>query len=198
MSINIRKKLEEPLRRMSLESGKALKEMSVSLTKMIKPSSSDLHVHNAQSACKSLTSLLHSGILKDVEPQKLISILTATSLLIDIINLTEKILESLHELASAARFKDEIEPPIFAKKPNSRSIVCGWATKGQDDHVVTIVKDDCYNDNKSEKDNRSNQVLIHEKHEDCLHEKHEDDDAHVHSSCDSCGHTSLRVIVECR
>ncbi|WZY89841.1 hypothetical protein YC2023_046576 [Brassica napus] len=198
VSIDIRKKLEEPLRRMSLESGKAMKEMSVSLTKMIKPSSSDLHVRNAQSACKSLTSLLHSGILKEVESQELISLLTAISLLIDIINLTENILESLHELASAARFKDKIESPIFAEKPNSKSIVCGWATKGQDDHVVTIVNDDCCNGNTSEKGNRSNKVLIHEKHEDCVHEKHEDDDAHVHSSCDSCGHTSLRVIVECR
>ncbi|CDY30563.1 BnaA04g15700D [Brassica napus] len=191
VSIDIRKKLEEPLRRMSLESGKAMKEMSVSLTKMIKPSSSDLHVRNAQSACKSLTSLLHSGILKEVESQELISLLTAISLLIDIINLTENILESLHELASAARFKDKIESPIFAEKPNSKSIVCGWATKGQDDHVVTIVNDDCCNGNTSEKGNRSNKVLIHEKHEDY-------DDAHVHSSCDSCGHTSLRVIVECR
>ncbi|CAN7018161.1 hypothetical protein F2Q70_00027970 [Brassica cretica] len=198
VSIDIRKKLEEPLRRMSLESGKAMKEMSVSLTKMIKPSSSDLHVRNAQSACKSLTSLLHSGILKEVESQELISLLTAISLLIDIINLTENILESLHELASAARFKDKIESPIFAEKPNSKSIVCGWATKGQDDHVVTIVNDDCCNGNTSEKGNRSNKVLIHEKHENCVHEKHEDDDAHVNSSCDSCGHTSLRVIVECR
>ncbi|KAF8098253.1 hypothetical protein N665_0270s0025 [Sinapis alba] len=198
VSIDIRKKLEEPLRRMSLETGKAMKEMSVSLTKMIKPSSSDLHVRNAQSACKSLTNLLHSGILKEVEPQELISLLTAISLLIDIINLTEKILESLHELASAARFKDKIEPPI-SEKPNSRSIVRGWATNGQDDHVVTIVKDGCYNGtNTSEKDNQSNQVLIHENHEDCVHEKHEDDDAHLHSSCDSCAHTSLRVIVECR
>ncbi|CAN7060722.1 hypothetical protein IGI04_016183 [Brassica rapa subsp. trilocularis] len=198
VSIDIRKKLEEPFRRMSFESGKAMKEMSVSLTKMIKPSSSDLHVRNAQSACKSLTSLLHSGILKEVESQELISLLTAISLLIDIINLTENILESLHELASAARFKDKTESPIFAEKPNSKSIVCGWATKGQDDHVVTIVNDDCCNGNTSEKGNRSNKVLIHEKHEDCVHEKHEDDDAHVHSSCDSCGHTSLRVIVECR
>ncbi|KAF3559971.1 hypothetical protein F2Q69_00016768 [Brassica cretica] len=198
VSIDIRKKLEEPLRRMSLESGKAMKEMSVSLTKMIKPSSSDDHVRNALSACKSLTSLLHSGILKEVESQELISLLTAISLLIDIINLTENILESLHELASAARFKDKIESPIFAEKPNSKSIVCGWATKGQDDHVVTIVNDDCCNGNTSEKGNRSNKVLIHEKHEDCVHEKHEDDDAHVNSSCDSCGHTSLRVIVECR
>ncbi|CAH2060907.1 unnamed protein product [Thlaspi arvense] len=193
VSIGIKKKLEEPLRRMSSELGKAMKEMSISLKKMIKPSSSDLHLQNAQSTCKALTNLLKSGILKEVDPLELISLLTAISLLIDIINLTQKILESLHELASASRFKNKIEPP----KPNAKSIVCGRSTKCHDDHVVTIVQDDGYNDVTSKNDNRSNEVSSHEKHEDCVHEKHEDGDTHVHSSCDSYGQTSIRVVVGC-
>lgn len=196
MSTHIKKKVEEPLRKISLESGKAMKEMSISLKKMIKPSSSDIHLKNAQSASKALTTLLNSGILKEAEPLELISLLTAISLLIDIINLTEKILESLHELASAARFKNKIETPIFAEKPNAKSIVCGRPTKCHDDHVITIVHDDGYNDDTSKNDNRSNEFSIHEKHEDFVQEKHEDGDTHVHSSCDSCGHTSLRVVVE--
>ncbi|CAA7022693.1 unnamed protein product [Microthlaspi erraticum] len=188
VSIDIKKKVEEPLRRISLESGKAMKEMSISLKKMIKPSSSDLHVQNAQSACKTLTSLLNSGIFKEAEPLELISLLTAISLLTDIINLTEKILESLHELASAAKFKNKIETPVFAEKPNAKSIVCGRPTKCHDDHVITIVHDDGKNDDTSKKDNLSKEFTIHEKHEDGV--------THVHSSCESCGHTSLRVVVE--
>lgn len=194
----MKNKLEEPLRKMSSESGKAMKEMSISLKKMIKPSSSDLHVQNAQYACKSLTNLLNSGILKEVEPLKLISLLTAISLLMDIINLTQKILECLHELASAARFKNKSEQPIFAEKPNAKSVVCGRPTKCHDDHVVTIIEDDGCNDDASKNDNRSNEASINEKHEDGFHEKHEDGDTHVHSICVSCGHTSLRVVVECR
>ncbi|XP_024016080.1 aluminum-activated malate transporter 7 [Eutrema salsugineum] len=188
VSSDIKKKLEEPLRRMSSESGKAMKEMSISFKKMTKPSSSDLHVQNAQSACKSLSSLLNSGILKEVEPLELISLLTAISLLIDIINLTEKILESLHELASAARFKNKIEPPVLAAKPKAKSI-CGRPTKCHGDHVVTIGNDG-YCDDTSKNDNRSLEVLIHE--------KQEEGDTHLHSSCDSCCHNSLRVVVECR
>ncbi|CAN8287904.1 unnamed protein product, partial [Cochlearia groenlandica] len=110
-SINVKKKLEEPLKKMSAESGKAMNEMSISLNKMIIPSSCDIHVKNAQSACKSLTSLINSGILKEVEPLELISLLTTISLLIDIINLIEKILESLHELSSSARFKNKNDEP---------------------------------------------------------------------------------------
>lgn len=175
VSIDIKKKLGEPLRRMSSEAGKAMKEMSNSLKKMTKPSSSNLHVQNARSAIKSLTNLLDSGILKEVEPQEMISLLTAVSLLIDIINLTEKILESLHELASAAKFKNKIE--LTSEKPNAKSIVCVQPTKCHDDHVVTIFEDD----DTSKNNNRSNEVPIHEEHE---------------TKCVSRSHTSHRGVVE--
>ncbi|XP_010510791.1 PREDICTED: aluminum-activated malate transporter 7-like [Camelina sativa] len=181
--VEIKNKLREPLKRMSLESGKAMKEMSMSLKKMTKPSSCDLHVQNARSACKSLTNLLNSGILKEVEPLELISLLTAISLLIDIINLTEKILESLHELASAAKFKDKTERPLSFEKTNAKSIVCGRPIKCHDDHVVTIIEDDGNNDDTSKNDNRSNEVTNHE--------KREDSNTHVHVKC-------LCDVVECR
>ncbi|EOA28707.1 hypothetical protein CARUB_v10024935mg [Capsella rubella] len=156
VSIDIKKKLREPLRRMSLESGKAMKEMSMSLKNMTKPSSCELHVQNARSACKSLTNLLNSGILKEVEPLELISLLTAISLLIDIINLTEKILESLHELASAAKFKNKIERPnLLPEKTSAKSIVSVRPIKcHDDDHVITIIEDDGNDDDTSKNDSR--------------------------------------------
>ncbi|XP_010473117.1 PREDICTED: aluminum-activated malate transporter 7-like [Camelina sativa] len=188
--VDIKHKLREPLKRMSLESGKAMKEMSMSLKKMTKPSSCDIHVQNARSACKSLTNLLNSGILKEVEPLELISLLTAISLLIDIINLTEKILESLHELASAAKFKDKIERPLSFEKTNAKSIVCVRPIKCQDDHVITIIEDDGNNDDTSKNDNCSKEVSNRE--------KYEGSDTHVHIKCVSCGgHTCLCDVVEC-
>ncbi|KAL0754530.1 hypothetical protein Bca101_092198 [Brassica carinata] len=108
--IDIKKKLEEPFRRMSMESGKALKEASISLKKMMKSSSYDIHIINSQSACKALSTLLKSGILNDVEPLQMVSLLTTVSLLNDIVHLTEKISESVRELASAASFKNKMKP----------------------------------------------------------------------------------------
>ena len=93
-----------------MESGKALKEASISLKKMMKSSSYDIHIINSQSACKTLSTLLKSGILNDVEPLQMVSLLTTVSLLNDIVHLTEKISESVRELASAASFKNKMKP----------------------------------------------------------------------------------------
>ena len=97
-----------------------MKEASISLKKMTKSSSSyDTHMDHiisSQSACEALSTLLKSGILNDVEPLQMVSLLTTVSLLNDIDNITEKISESVQELASAARFKNKMkltEPKIF-------------------------------------------------------------------------------------
>ncbi|KAF2620353.1 hypothetical protein F2Q68_00040510 [Brassica cretica] len=125
--IDIKKKLEEPFRRMSMESGKALKEASISLKKMMKSSSYDIHIINSQSACKALSTLLKSGILNDVEPLQMVSLLTTVSLLNDIVHLTEKISESVRELASAASFKNKMKPtePTAEGKAECNSVQKG-------------------------------------------------------------------------
>ncbi|KAF3494149.1 hypothetical protein DY000_02054531 [Brassica cretica] len=122
--IDIKKKLEEPFRRMSMESGKALKEASISLKKMMKSSSYDIHIINSQSACKALSTLLKSGILNDVEPLQMVSLLTTVSLLNDIVHLTEKISESVRELASAASFKNKMKPT----EPTVTFIGCSYTS----------------------------------------------------------------------
>lgn len=135
---------------MSLESGKAIREASISLKKMMKSSSYDIHIINSQSACKVLSTLLKSGILNDVEPLQMVSLLTTVSLLNDIVNITEKISESVRELASAARFKNKMnssskptEPTVSLKKSDSGRIGCAMPINPRDgDHVVTILLSD--------------------------------------------------------
>ncbi|RID57126.1 hypothetical protein BRARA_F00526 [Brassica rapa] len=192
--MDIKKKLEEPLRRMSSEAGKSLKEMSISLKKMTKSSSSDIHVLNSQSACKDLSTLLKSGILNDVEPLQLISLTTTVSLLIDIVNLTEKISESLHELASAARFKNKMKPTASLKKSDSVSIgraAVPIKSHVSDDHVVTILCDaDVSNTVDQSRGETSadscHHVAIKIDDDDLVHEKHEVGEIHAHTSCVSC------------
>lgn len=190
--MDIKKKLEEPLRRMSLESGKAMKEMSISLKKMTKSTSSDIHVVNSQAACKTLSTLLKSSILNDVEPLQMISLMTTVSLLIDIVNLTEKISESVHELASAAKFKNKM------KQSKSDS---GTIKSHDDDHVVTILDDVDTSNNVDQSHGESSVDSCHhvaikiDDDDDSIHEKHEDGDIHVHTSRVSCGHTNASDIL---
>ncbi|KAF8110323.1 hypothetical protein N665_0085s0051 [Sinapis alba] len=193
--IEIKKKLEEPFRRMSLESGKAMKEASISLKKMMKSSSyyNDIHIINSQSACKALSTLLKSGILlNDVEPLQMIPLLTTVSLLNDIVNITEKISESVRELASTARFKNKMkptEPTVSVKKSDSASIDCAMPINSRDgDHVVTILSsDDDDDDDDTSSDNADD--------DDTVNEKTEDGEIHIHTSCVHGGRDGARTFI---
>ncbi|KAL1201878.1 Aluminum-activated malate transporter 1 [Cardamine amara subsp. amara] len=186
--IDIKKKLEEPLRRMSSESGKSMKEVSISLKKMTKSSSCDIHVLNSQSACKALSTLLKSGILNDVEPLQMISLLTTVSLLIDIVNLTEQISESVHVLASLARFKNKKKSSTLFEKPDSRFIGRDMPIKSYENgHVVRILHDvDKLNNIDNSRGQSSqescNHVATKIVADDSIHEKHEDGEIHVHAN----------------
>ncbi|KAG7645550.1 Aluminum-activated malate transporter 2 [Arabidopsis thaliana] len=199
--MDIKKKLEEPVRRMSLESGKSMKEVSISLKKMTISSSFDIHVVNSQSACETLSTLLKSGILNDVEPLQMISLMTTVSLLIDIVNLTEKISESVHELASAAKFKNKKKP----SKSNSGSIGQAMPNKSHDDHdhVVTILGDVDTSNNVDQSQSHGeisvdscHHVTIKINDDDSIHDKNEDGDIHVHTNRVSCEHTNASDLLD--
>lgn len=179
--MDIKKKVEEPLRKMSLESGKSMKEVSISLKKMTKSSSSDIHISNSQLAYKDLSNLLKSGILKDVEPLQMISLMTTISGLIDIVNLTKKISKSVHELASAAMFKNKMRPTISSDKSDSICIGRAKPIKSHDDDdVVTILGDaDTSNDTDYQSRGESSIDSCHHaaikiNDDDLIYEKHED------------------------
>lgn len=176
---------------MCSESGKSIKEVSTALKKMTKSSSSDIHVLNSQSACKALSTLLKSGILNDVEPLQMISLLTTVSLLIDIVDLTEKISEAFHELASAARFENKIKSTVSFEKSGSVSTSRGKPIKSHDndDHVVTILSDVDTSNNVDQPRGESSVESCHhvaikiDGDDHSIHEKHEDGEIHVHTSC---------------
>lgn len=90
---------------MSLESGKALKALALAIKTMSQPSSADPHIENSKSSAKKLNSLLKSGLWEDTDLLAVIPVATVASLLIDVVNCTERIAESVYELASAAKFK---------------------------------------------------------------------------------------------
>ena len=73
----------------------------------------------------------------------MVSLLTTVSLLNDIVNITEKISESVQDLASAARFKNKMkltEPTVSLKKSDSGSSGCAMPINSRDgDHVVSIL-----------------------------------------------------------
>ncbi|KAJ6947797.1 hypothetical protein NC651_002227 [Populus alba x Populus x berolinensis] len=97
--------IQEACTNTSIESGKALKELALAIKIMVPPSSADSHIENAKSAAKNIKSLLKSGIWEDIDLLKVIPGVTVASLLIDVVTCTEKISESIYELASKAQFK---------------------------------------------------------------------------------------------
>jgi hypothetical protein len=113
--------IQEACTNLSIESGKALKELALAIKIMVQPSSADSHIENAKSAAKNLKSLLKSGIWEDIDLLKVIPGVTVSSILIDVVTCTEKIAESIHELASKAQFKS-VEPTLSTEKLHSGQI----------------------------------------------------------------------------
>ncbi|KAL9405348.1 hypothetical protein Peur_002320 [Populus x canadensis] len=110
--------IQEACTKMSRESGKSLKELALAIKIMVQPSSADSHIENAKSAAKNIKSLLKSGIWEDIDLLKVIPGVTVASILIDLVTYTEKLSESIYELASKAQFKS-VEPTLSLKTLHS-------------------------------------------------------------------------------
>ncbi|XP_044481479.1 aluminum-activated malate transporter 2-like [Mangifera indica] len=133
-SSEMRYKIEEVYREMSLESGKALKELALAIKTMSQPSAATkTHIENSKSAAKSLNSLFKSNIWGDTDLQAAVPVAAVASLLIDVVACTEKIAQSVYELASMANFKS-IEVTLSPEKSQIR----------QQDNAKSLAKvDDC-------------------------------------------------------
>ncbi|XVE79168.1 hypothetical protein DITRI_Ditri14bG0036200 [Diplodiscus trichospermus] len=115
----IRSKIQDTCTKMSLESGKALKELALAIESMVKPFSADVHMEKSKSAAKNLNSLLKSGLWDDkMDLLEVVPVATVASLLIDVINCTEEIAKSVHELASMVNLAD-VEPTVSPEKPET-------------------------------------------------------------------------------
>ncbi|KAK8601775.1 hypothetical protein V6N13_058546 [Hibiscus sabdariffa] len=109
----IRSKIQSTCTEMSMESGEALKELSMAIKTMVKPFAADIHIEHSKSAVKNLNSLLKSGLWDD-EPNLLevVPVATVASLLIDVVSCTANIAESVHELATMLNF-ETVEPTVL-------------------------------------------------------------------------------------
>ncbi|KAJ6425127.1 hypothetical protein OIU84_025823 [Salix udensis] len=133
--------IQEACTIMSVESGKALKELALAIKTMVQPSSADSHIDKAKSSAENLKSLLKSGIWEDIDLLKVIAGVTVASILIDVVTCTEKIAESIRELASTAQFKSA-EPTLSPEKLQSGQMKCVKLSQILNcPHVVIIVSE---------------------------------------------------------
>ncbi|XP_010034240.2 aluminum-activated malate transporter 2 [Eucalyptus grandis] len=102
----VQTRLEELCLEMSREAARALKQLASSHKTMTVPSSATPYLEKSRTAATALKSLLKTTSWKDENDHlTVIHAATVTSLLLDVIDCTDKIAESVNELASLARFK---------------------------------------------------------------------------------------------
>lgn len=99
--------IKETSMKMSIECGKALKELSKAVRKMNLPILADEHITNAKNSAKNLNSLLKSGInnWEEINLLQVIPVAAIASILTDIVICVEEIGQGVNELASLAHFK---------------------------------------------------------------------------------------------
>ncbi|KAK4607204.1 hypothetical protein RGQ29_001146 [Quercus rubra] len=134
-----RSKIQEACTNMSLESGKALKELASAIKAMTPPSSVTPHIIKSKDAANNLKSLLRSGFCKEIDLLEVIPTVTVASLLVDVVSCTEKIAESINELASLAHFQS-VEPMVEAEKPKlfHQETIPPCCGVNEPHHVITI------------------------------------------------------------
>ncbi|KAM7522607.1 hypothetical protein LguiA_012509 [Lonicera macranthoides] len=114
--------IKDTYTKISVESGKAMKELALAIKTTTRRPSANSHVENLKIESKNLKSLLNSGIWEETDLLKMMPVATVASLLLDIAICVEDIAESVHELASLAHFKSV---DLKLNKENSKLEKCG-------------------------------------------------------------------------
>ncbi|XP_022930947.1 aluminum-activated malate transporter 7-like isoform X2 [Cucurbita moschata] len=106
VSQKIQTEIQETCMEMSMESGKALRQLVSSIRELTQPTQAQIYTQNSKSAAKRLkTSLRSSDFWEDCDFLTLVPAATVGLLLVDVVECTEKISEAVQELASLAHFK---------------------------------------------------------------------------------------------
>ncbi|MED6108567.1 hypothetical protein PIB30_025390 [Stylosanthes scabra] len=117
--LEVRRKIQEPCINMSKETGKALKELAISIQNMIPPSSSAYtQIDKSKVAAINLKSMVKSNSLEGTNFFEVIPVVTVASLLLDVVSCTEKLAESIQELSTLAKFKNK-DNKVVAEDSNS-------------------------------------------------------------------------------
>ncbi|KAL8466717.1 hypothetical protein ACS0TY_035683 [Phlomoides rotata] len=101
------KKIQEPCMRMSIESSKALMQLSSTLSNMtiLSPDQPKIHIQNSRDAAIDLKNVLESFSLHDNHLQQIMQLFVVSSTLMDIIESIEKISKCINDLSQKAHFK---------------------------------------------------------------------------------------------
>ncbi|GJU82128.1 aluminum-activated malate transporter 8-like protein [Tanacetum coccineum] len=143
------KSIQEPCMKMSSEVGKALKELALSMKRMVYPSNSAIHIENCKNAIEEFNTTLQASNVEKWNIIETIPVIATISILIDIIKCVETISEAVEELSNQACFKKTKD--ITSDKKEKRPFLSGGAinpvNEGQNDQaesitVVTILSED--------------------------------------------------------
>ncbi|KAL7096481.1 hypothetical protein ACP275_10G082300 [Erythranthe tilingii] len=133
--------IQPAFRKLSLESGKALKELATAVKNMTFPSTNiiEIHLNNSKSAAEDLKTMLENSSLspnRKPDIQEIMTLLVIASLLIDIINCVEKISISVNELSEKARFRKENS----TDNKQQRLMHCGVVNPVDDDERTVVIE----------------------------------------------------------
>ncbi|KAK1435005.1 hypothetical protein QVD17_00760 [Tagetes erecta] len=134
--------VQEPCMKMSSEVAKALKELANSMKLMTHPSTSFVHIKNSKYAIDELNVALKASLITERDDVlETISVIAATSIIVDIIKCVEKISEAIEELSKQAHFKkpkdatsDKVEKAHFPH----RGAAIKPVDDGKDGDLITI------------------------------------------------------------
>ncbi|KAE8707606.1 Aluminum-activated malate transporter 8 [Hibiscus syriacus] len=114
----IRGKIEEPCKRVSLECSRALREMASTFLNMVRTSSANTHIESSKKAAEDLKSLLKTNLWEEADLLQIIPAASVTSPLLEIIECVEKIAEAVNDLGKAASFRQS-NVTVLPEQPHS-------------------------------------------------------------------------------
>jgi len=120
---------------MSIETGKALKQLSISIHKMIPPTSAETHIATSMIYATNLRSMIKTKLWEDTNLFEVVPVVTVASLLLDVVSSTEKLAESIQELSTLAKFKNK-ESKVAADDKKDVPQTCSDSSGPQ--HVIII------------------------------------------------------------
>ncbi|CAK7332015.1 unnamed protein product [Dovyalis caffra] len=131
--------IQESCTKIELRIRKSFIELAVAIKTMTAPSSHYLHIIKSKNAAKNLKSLLNTSLCKDIQLLEIVPVATVVCLLMDVVSCTEKIADSVLELASLARFESG-EHQLEQEKPKSpnQEAPQGCNSIGVSHKVITV------------------------------------------------------------
>ncbi|XWS28513.1 hypothetical protein CRYUN_Cryun25bG0076100 [Craigia yunnanensis] len=132
--IEIRGKIQDSCTKISVECSKALKELASVIKKMTQARLADLHIASSKTAAEELKNLLKTSLWEEAELLQILPAASVASLLLEIVECTEKIAGSVYELANEASFKrmdTTFHRGVVQPIPNNINV---------SDHTITIIE----------------------------------------------------------